>query len=134
MDEEEVEEYETGYILAAIDHRERFLRSEDICSAYRLTRNHTKRIDTDKAFEGEPLQIRPRIVAREFKSDDGPDLYAGTPPLEALKSTISIAASHKETFSIMHIDVPSAYFHGKAQRPVWWRTEWAQMLEIFGLL
>ena len=29
MDEEEVEEYETGYILAAIDHRERFLRSAD---------------------------------------------------------------------------------------------------------
>ena len=34
------------------------------------------RSDADKAFEGEPMQIRSRIVAREFKSDDRPDLYA----------------------------------------------------------
>ena len=37
---------------------------------------------------------------------------------EALKSMISIAANHKETFSIMHTDVSRAYFHAKAQRPV----------------
>ena len=64
------------------------------------------------------MQIRSRIVAREFKSDDRPDLYAGTPPLEALKTIISIAANHKETFSIMQIDVSRAYFHAKAQRLV----------------
>ena len=64
------------------------------------------------------MQIRSRFYAREFKNDDRPDLYAGTPPLEALKAIISIAASHKEKFSIMHIDVSSAYFHAKAQRPV----------------
>ena len=29
------------------------------------------------------------MCAREFKSDDRPDLYAGTPPLEALKAIIS---------------------------------------------
>ena len=52
---------------------------------YGVTPIDTKWIDTDKAFEGEPMQIRSRIVAREFKSDDRPDLYAGTPPLEALK-------------------------------------------------
>ena len=34
------------------------------------------------------------MYAREFKSDDRPDLYAGTPPLEALKAIISIAANH----------------------------------------
>ena len=78
----------------------------------------TKWIDTDKAFEGEPMQIRSRKCAREFKSDDRPDLYAGTPPLEALKAIISIAANHKGTFSIMHIDVSRGYFHAKAQRPV----------------
>ena len=54
------------------------------------------------------MQIRSRMCAREFKSDDQPDLYAGTPPLEALKAIISIAANHKETFSIMHIDVSRA--------------------------
>ena len=85
---------------------------------YGVTPIDTKWVDTDKAFEGEPMQIRSRICAREFKSDDRPDLYAGTPPLEALKAIISIAANHKETFSIMHIDVSRAYFHAKAQRPV----------------
>ena len=58
------------------------------------------------------------VCAREFKSDGRPDLYAGTPPLEALKAIISIAANNRETFSIMHIDVSRAYFDAKAQRPV----------------
>ena len=82
---------------------------------YRITPVDTKRVYTDKAFEGEPVQIRSRIVAREFKSDDRPDLYAGTVPLE---ERMSIAANHKETFSIMRIDVSRAYFHAKAQRHV----------------
>ena len=75
---------------------------------YGITPVDTKWIDTDKAFEGEPMQIRSRMCAREFKSDDRPDLYAGTPPLEALKAIISIAANNKDTFSIMHIDVSRA--------------------------
>ena len=83
-----------------------------------ITPVDTKWADTDKAFEGEPMQIRSRMCAREFKSDDRPDLYAGTPPLEAKKAMISIAANNKEMFSIMHIDVSRAYFHAKAQRPV----------------
>ena len=37
----------------------------------------TKWVDTDTAFEGEPMQIRSRIVAREIKSDERPDVYAG---------------------------------------------------------
>ena len=85
---------------------------------YGITPVDTKWVDTDKAFEMEPVQIRSRMCAIEFKSDDRPDLYAGTPPLEALKATISIEAIHKETFSIMQIDVSRAYFHAKGQRPV----------------
>ena len=85
---------------------------------YKVTPIDTRWIDTDKAFEGEPMQIRSRMCAREFKSDDRPDLYAGTPPLEALKAIISIAANKKDTFSIMHIDVSRANFHAKAQRLV----------------
>ena len=72
---------------------------------YGITPVDTKWVDTHKAFEGEPMHVKLRMCAREFKSDDRPDLYAGTPPLEALKAIISIAANHKETFSIMHIDV-----------------------------
>ena len=64
---------------------------------YGVTPIDTKWIDTDKALEGEPIQIRSRICTRGFKSDDRPDLYAGTPPLEALKAIVSIAANHKET-------------------------------------
>ena len=79
---------------------------------------HTEWVDRDKAFEGEPMPIRSRMCAREFKSDDRPDMHAGLPPLEAMKVIISIAANHKETFSIMHIDVSRSYFHAKAQRPV----------------
>ena len=48
----------------------------------------------------------------------GQTCMPGPPPLEALKALISIAAKHKETFSIMHIDVSRAYFHAKAQRCV----------------
>ena len=48
----------------------------------------------------------------------GQTCMQGLPPLEVLKTFISIAANHKETFSIMHIDVSHAHFHAKAQRPV----------------
>ena len=78
----------------------------------------TKWVDTDKTFEVEPMQIRSGFVAREFKSGDRPDLYAGTPQLEALKAVVSFAASHSPEFSLMHVDVSRAYFHAKAQRPV----------------
>ena len=87
---------------------------KEAVAKYGITPVDTKWIDTDKAFEGEPMQIRSPMCAREFKSDDRPDLYAGTPPLEALKATISVAANNKNTFSIMHIDVSRAYFHVKA--------------------
>ena len=57
------------------------------------------------------MQIKSKIVPREFKSDDRPDLYAGTAPLEVLKALISTAANHKETFTITCINVSRAYFH-----------------------
>ena len=37
---------------------------------YGLTPVDTKWVDTDKAVEGEPMQIRSRMCVREFKSDD----------------------------------------------------------------
>ena len=85
---------------------------------YNVTPVDSKWVDTDKTFEGEPMQIRSRSVAREFKSGDRPDLHAETHPLEALNAIISIAASHSPEFSLMHVDVSRAYFHAKAQRPV----------------
>ena len=64
------------------------------------------------------MQIRSRVVATEFKSGDRPDLNAGTPPLEALKAIMSIAASHSPEFWLVHFDVSRAYFHAKAHRLV----------------
>ena len=75
----------------------------------------TNWVDTDRAFEVKPMQIRSRMEARDFKSGDRPGLYAGTLPLEALKAVMSIAANKKETFSKMHIDVSRACFHAKAR-------------------
>ena len=37
-------------------------------SKYNVTPVDTKWVDTGKAFEEEPMQIRPRLVAREFKN------------------------------------------------------------------
>ena len=45
---------------------------------YQVTPVDTKWIDTNKAFEEEPMQIRPRIVAKEFTCGDRPDVYAVT--------------------------------------------------------
>ena len=85
---------------------------------YDVTPIDTKWVDIDETFEGEPMQIRSRIVAREFHSEDRPDLYGGTSSLEALKAIISIVESHSPEFSLMHVDVSRAYFHAKAQRLV----------------
>ena len=85
---------------------------------YNVTSIDTKWVDTDKAFEWEPMQIRSRIVAREFESGDRPDLNAGTPPPEALNAIIPIAVSHSPEFSLKHVDVYRAYIHAKGQRLV----------------
>ena len=98
-------------VYEKVDEREAVVK-------YGITPVDTKCVDTHKSFEVEPMQIRSRMCAREFKSDDRPDLCAGTPPLEALKAIISIAANHRDMSSIMHIDVSRAYFNAKAQRPV----------------
>ena len=91
------------------------VHEREAIAQYQVTPVDTKWIDTDKAFEVEPVQIRSRLVAREFKSGDRPDRYARTPRLEALKAIVFIATNHKQTFSIMHIDVSRAYFHATAQ-------------------
>ena len=62
-------------------------------------------INIDIAFEGERIQDKSRIVAREFKGEDRPDLHAGTLPLEGLTARLSLAANQWRTVGIMHIDV-----------------------------
>ena len=45
----------------------------------------TKWVDTDESFEGESCKSDHELL-QGFKSDDRPDLCAGTPPLEALRA------------------------------------------------
>ena len=70
---------------------------------YGVTPIDTKWIDTDKAFEGEPMQIRSRICAREFKSDDRPDLYAGAPSVEGIEGhNINCSESRRKILNHAH--------------------------------
>ena len=54
------------------------------------------------------------MSARESKSDDRTDLSAGTPPLEARKAMISIAANHKQHFQSCTSTCHVRAFHAKA--------------------
>jgi hypothetical protein len=61
---------------------------------------------------------RSRLVAREIKKDDRPDLFAATPPLEALKTILSMCASGNKGEKLMVNDVSRAYFCAPARRQV----------------
>ena len=75
-------------------------------------------IDINKGDNINP-NYRSRLVAREINTHKRDDLFAGTPPLEALKSILSIAASGNKGEVIMVNDVSRAFFHAKARREVY---------------
>ena len=85
---------------------------------YQVTPVDTKWIDTNKAFEEEPMQDPTTNRRKRIHMRRQARCVCGDFPLEALKAFVSIAANHKQTYFIMHIDVSRAYFHAKAQRPV----------------
>ena len=41
-------------------------------------------IDINKGDENEP-DIRSRLVAKDYNNEDRPELFAGTPPVEAMR-------------------------------------------------
>ena len=63
------------------------------------------------------------MVAKDFNTEDKPELFAGTPPLEALRiicseaSTVGGGGGGEKV--IMVNDVSRAFFYAKAIRPVW---------------
>lgn len=65
---------------------------------------------------------RSRLVAREIKKDDRPDLFAATPPLEALKALISFCASGNKGEKVRINDVSRACFSAPARRQVFVST------------
>ncbi len=77
-------------------------------------------VDVDKGEAG----YRSRLVARDFKPKgerDRFDLFAATPPLEALRFIASLAASQEDREGdrdkIMLIDVKKAHLYGKCDDP-----------------
>ena len=59
-------------------------------------------------------------MAKEIKTNVRFDLIAATPPLEAMKVIIHLAASSDDPeMCLMHNDVSRAYFHAKATRKVY---------------
>ena len=60
-------------------------------------------VDINKGDEKEP-RYRSRFVAKEYKTDARPDLYAATPPSACLRLLVSRMAS-KPGATIMHADV-----------------------------
>ena len=77
----------------------------------------TRWIDTNKGDQAKP-NYRSRLVAKEYKVNSQPELYAATPPTECMRLIISKAAE-KKTNKIIYIDISRAYFYAKSVRPTY---------------
>ena len=76
-------------------------------------------IDTNKMDAANPM-IRSRVVAREFNDGVDPNLFAATPPIEALRYILSKAATKGDSQCyIMLKDVSRAFFNAKVTREVY---------------
>ncbi len=74
-------------------------------------------IDINKGDVDNP-NYRSRLVAREIKRDSRTDLFAATPPLEAMKLVLSMLASNNHGECLMVNDVSRAFFCAPAKRQV----------------
>ena len=74
-------------------------------------------IDINKG-DAVDTNYRSRLVAREIKTDIRPDLFAATPPLEAMKIILSMLASGNKGGTLMVNDVSRAFFCAPARRQV----------------
>ena len=81
----------------------------------------TKWLDNNKG-DAESPNYRARLVGCEVAYDKRDDLYAATPPLESLKSILSLCASRQagsKPSRIMALDVARAYFYAPATRAIY---------------
>ena len=58
---------------------------------------------------------RSRLVAREINTHKRDDLFAATPPLEALKVILSMTVSANKGEVITVNDISRAFFHAKVE-------------------
>ena len=84
-------------------------------------------VDVNKGDEVSP-EIRCRLVAKEINDHKRMDLFAATPPLEALKLLMSLACTEKIGYQAGHrdegmkldfIDVKKAYYSANARRELY---------------
>ena len=64
---------------------------------YSVTPVDTKSVDTEKAFEGEPMANPLNALLPENSTAVTGRFVCGTLPLEGLKAVVSIAASHTQS-------------------------------------
>ena len=61
-------------------------------------------------------------MGRKIKTDERPDLFAATSPLESLRYVLSLCASTQQGpkhHRIFSVDVQRAYFYAPAKRPIY---------------
>ena len=75
-------------------------------------------IDINKGDAKEP-NYRSRLVAREINTYKRDDIFVATPPLEALKVTLSLATSGNKGEMLMINDISRAFFHAPAKHKVY---------------
>ena len=75
-------------------------------------------IDINKGDNQSP-NYRSRLAAREINLYKRDDLFAATPPLEALKMIISMTATSNKGEIIMINDISRAFFHARVVRDVY---------------
>ena len=75
----------------------------------------TRWVDTNKG-DSTRVRVRSRLVAKQFNNGKGgEDLFAATPPIEALRAILSSAVSSERDKCLMSIDVSRAYMYAKAK-------------------
>lgn len=78
-------------------------------------------VDVNKGDYEKP-DYRSRLVGQEFNTGKNDELYASTPPLEALRYVVSSAATWTTDGEQRHVmvnDVRRAYFYAKTSRDIY---------------
>ena len=78
----------------------------------------TRWVDINKGDATNP-NYRSRLVARDFNIHKRNELFAATPPLEALKLIFAMTATANKGESIMINDISRALFHATVKRDVY---------------
>ena len=90
----------------------------------------TRWVDTNKTDNEHDPNYRSRLVAKEYRTSDKPELYSGTPPLELMRMLISKVADgqhckqrwcseyfnrHRDQdITLLYTDISRAYFDAPA--------------------